>query len=96
MCHFIGWPITEDQLKEAAVHSGILQVEEDFIDRTFRTKCEEIIPYPDRVEPNECKEAFLYLKENVLENWVDMLVLMHCLDVVTSFITVLLKTMPSV
>ena len=51
MCHFIGWPITEVQLKEAAVHSGILQVEEDFIDRTFRTKCEEIIPYPDRVEP---------------------------------------------
>ena len=41
-CHLIGWPVTEVELKEAALHSGVLQVEEDFLEATFRTKCEEI------------------------------------------------------
>ena len=66
-CHLIGWPVTEVELKEAALHSGVLQVEEDFLEATFRTKCEEIIPYPDQVQPNECKETFLYLKEKFME-----------------------------
>ena len=68
-CHLflIGWPVTEDELKEAALHSGVLSVEDDFLDATFRSKCEKIIPYPDQVKPNECKDAFLYLKEKFLE-----------------------------
>lgn len=60
--------VTQDQLKEVALHSGVLEVEEDFLDTEFRSKCEEIIPYPDKVEPSDCKNAFLYLKERFLEN----------------------------
>ena len=63
----IGCPVTEDKLKEAALHSGVLSVEDDFLYATFRSKCEEIIPYPDQVKPDECKDAFLYLKEKFLE-----------------------------
>lgn len=64
---FTGWPVTEDELKEAALHSGVLSVEDDFLDATFRSKCEEIIPYPNQVQPNECKDAFLHLKEKFME-----------------------------
>ncbi len=56
-------PVTDDQLKVVALHSGVLEVEEDFVDAEFRKKCEEIIPYPEKVEPSNCKDAFLYLKE---------------------------------
>ena len=42
MPFFTGWPVTEDELKEAALHSGVLSVEDDFLDATFRSKCEEI------------------------------------------------------
>ena len=65
--HVVRWPITEEEIKEAALHSGVLQVEEEFLDATFRTRCEEIIPYFDQVQPNECQEAFLYLKEKLLD-----------------------------
>ena len=61
-------PVTDDQLKEVALHSGVLEVEEDFLDAEFRKKCEEIIPYPEKVEPSDCKYAFLYLKEKFREN----------------------------
>jgi hypothetical protein len=61
-------PVTDDQLKEVALHSGVLEVEEDFLDAEFRKKCEEIIPYPQKFEPSDCKCAFLYLKEKFLEN----------------------------
>lgn len=67
MPFFTGWPVTEDELKEAALHSGVLSVEDDFLDATFRSKCEEIIPYPNQVQPNECKDAFLHLKEKFME-----------------------------
>jgi hypothetical protein len=36
-------PLTDDQLKEVALHSGVLEVEEDFLDAEFRKKCEFLI-----------------------------------------------------
>lgn len=44
--------------------SGVMDTEDDFLSPNFRAECERIIPYPKEVEPNECKEAFIYLKEN--------------------------------
>lgn len=59
-----GFPITEEQLKDAAENSGVLQLDNDFISPEFRAKCTNILPYPDQVEPNECYDAFIYLKTN--------------------------------
>ena len=55
MPFFIGWPVTEGELKEAALHSGVLSVEDDFLDATFRSKCEEIIPYPTKFNQMNAK-----------------------------------------
>jgi hypothetical protein len=60
----IGIPVTGEQLEEVAQVSGVMDVEDDFLSPNFRAECERIIPYPKEVEPNECKEAFIYLKEN--------------------------------
>ena len=71
-------PVTDDQLKEVALHSGVFEVEEDFLDAEFRKKREEIIPYPEKVESSDCKDAFLHLKEKFLENIMDNLFLDIC------------------
>ena len=42
-----------------------LQVEKDFLSEEFRAACLEIIPFPDLVEPNECSDAFVYLRTNI-------------------------------
>lgn len=65
----LGFAITEEQLEEVSEVSGVLEQSDDFISAEFRAKCEQIIPYPGKVEPHECKEAFMYLKDNfTLEN----------------------------
>ena len=59
-----GLSVTEEQLKEVAQHSGVLEIDDDFLEPEFRTKCCRIIPMPveQHVEPAECTEAFKYLK----------------------------------
>ena len=59
-----GLPVTEEQLKEVAQHSGVLEIDDDFLEPEFRTKCCRIIPMPveQHVEPAECAEAYKYLK----------------------------------
>ncbi|CAB4034280.1 Hypothetical predicted protein, partial [Paramuricea clavata] len=59
-----GWEVTEDQLKEAAFHSGVLDVEDDYLEPDFRARCEAIIANPADVKPKDCVDAFLYLKEH--------------------------------
>lgn len=63
----LGFPITEEQLKDVAETSGVLKVSQDFISPEFRAQCLSIIPYPDQVEPNECYDAFIYLKTAFLQ-----------------------------
>ncbi|XP_028412126.1 uncharacterized protein LOC114534852 [Dendronephthya gigantea] len=58
-----GWAVTEEELKAVAIHSGVLEVPTDFLENEFRAECERVLPYPDRVEPSECKDTFLYLKQ---------------------------------
>lgn len=51
-------------MKEAAEQSGVLNVEEDFLDPAFRLECERLIPNVQDVAAKDCRAAYLYLKEN--------------------------------
>ena len=57
-------PATEEQISEVIELSGVLEHDDDFFSNKFQTECERIILFPEKVEPCECKYAFLYLKEN--------------------------------
>ena len=52
-------------MQKVAEQSQVLQVEKDFLSEEFRAACLEIIPFPDLVEPNDCSDAFVYLKTNI-------------------------------
>ena len=58
-----GLQVTDDQLQEAAVQSGILTVDDDFLTPEFTAECQRIID-TDLLKPADCKEAFLFLKRN--------------------------------
>ena len=60
---YVGWTVSEEELKDAAIHSGVLEVSADFLEPEFRAECERVLPYPDKVVPSECRDTFLYLKE---------------------------------
>jgi len=51
-------------LKEAAEQSGVLQVKEDFLDHAFRLERERLIPNVEDIEAKDCRETYLYLKQN--------------------------------
>ncbi|KAK3747967.1 hypothetical protein QZH41_019446 [Actinostola sp. cb2023] len=59
-----GLPISENQLEEAAQHAGVLDVEDDFLEPAFRLECERWIPDVKKIHPQDCKTAYLYLKQN--------------------------------
>lgn len=63
----VGFHVTEDQLAEVAQHSGVLNIDNDFLSPEMRQQCEAIIPYPEKVEPSDCAKAFLYLKRHYSE-----------------------------
>ncbi|XP_028413083.1 uncharacterized protein LOC114541051 [Dendronephthya gigantea] len=62
-----GFHVTEDQLAEVAQHSGVLDLENDFLSPEMRQQCETIIPYPEKIESSDCAKAFLYLKRRYSE-----------------------------
>ena len=64
LCYFLGWEVTDEQLREAAFHSGVLDIEEDYLDQDFRARCEAILADPTEVKPKDCVDVFLYLKEH--------------------------------
>ena len=59
-----GWPVTDQQLQEAATHAGLLDIGDDFLDVSFRRRCESLLPKTEKIEPKDCAAAFIYLKEN--------------------------------
>ena len=59
-----GFPVTEEQLEEAATHSGVLEVSDDYLPADVRAECERIIRDINTIKPEECKDAFLFLKQN--------------------------------
>ena len=56
----LGWPVTEEQLREVASHAGVLEVEDNFLDARFRRECEHLIPNTEKIEPEDCVAAFLF------------------------------------
>ena len=63
--HYItSLPVTEEQLKEAATQSGVLTVPDDFLQPEFRAECERVLPDSETIRPHECRDAYIYLKNN--------------------------------
>ncbi|CAB3983394.1 Hypothetical predicted protein [Paramuricea clavata] len=62
-----GFPVTEEQLAEVAQHSGVLEIDNDFLPPEIRRKCEAIIPFPEKVEPSDCADAYLYLSKDFIK-----------------------------
>lgn len=60
----IGLRLTDDQLEEAAIVSGVLEIDDDFLEPEFRREGERIIPNSSETEPKNCAAAFMYLKSN--------------------------------
>ena len=58
MLKFSGWPVTEEQLEDVAKYSEVLETGSDFLEEDFRKSCEDLVPFPERVEPSECMDAF--------------------------------------
>ena len=48
-CCFTGLPLTEAELHEAAIQSGVLDTDDAFLDDLFRKECERIIPHPEEL-----------------------------------------------
>lgn len=62
----LGLKVTNEQLKEAGIQSGILD-EVDYLNEDCRRRCEQLILEPDKVKPMDCKDAFLFLKDKYQE-----------------------------
>ncbi|XP_074624109.1 uncharacterized protein LOC141882083 [Acropora palmata] len=56
-----GFPVAEEQ-EEAAFECGVLRMSDDFFPPEVRAECERIIPDFENIRPNECNDAYLYLK----------------------------------
>ena len=55
--------MTDNQLHEAAVQSGVLELDDDFLDVETRQKWEEVVS-DDEVTPQNFIEKFIELKQN--------------------------------
>ena len=60
-----GYDISEEQLMEVAELSGIFEEDDDFLDPTFRARCEEYIPNTDEIKSAEAANAYLHLKSHL-------------------------------
>lgn len=59
-----GHVITEEQLREVAEFSGVLDNTDDFLDDTFRQECQRHIPDTDDIKPAQASNAYLFLRDN--------------------------------
>jgi hypothetical protein len=64
----LGWPVTYEQIKDVAEMSQVLEVDKYFLEADFRSKCEECIPFPEQVEPEQWADAFIYLKDKFVHS----------------------------
>lgn len=64
-----GINITEEQLLEVAELSDVLEDStDDYLKPAVRRECERHLPDTDDIQPNEAKDAYLYLKSRVDKN----------------------------
>ena len=60
----IAFPVTDDQLEEVAECSGVLDVEDNYLEPAFQMECQRLIPDVEAIEAKDCRNAYLYLKDN--------------------------------
>lgn len=63
---FVGWIVSEEQLEEVATHSGVLEIDDDFLNARFRAECERLIPKTEEITHEDCVDAFLFLKAHFI------------------------------
>ena len=67
-CNYIipsGFRVTDEQLEEVANHSEVLEVPTDYLTPEFRRRCEVCLPNPEEIESKDCKDSFIFLKNNI-------------------------------
>ena len=68
-----GITITEEQLLEVAEQSDVLEDTDDYLRPAVRRECEQHLPDPGDIQPEDAKDAYLYLKLHADKN-----VFWHC------------------
>ena len=63
---FLGHTVTEEQLRVVAENSNILSAPRHYLPDDFTQECVAIIANPSEIEPQDCSDAYLYLKESYL------------------------------
>ena len=61
----LGWKIDEQQLKQVAELSEVLENTDDYLDSDFQECCARILPDPQNLEPSHCADAFIFLRERL-------------------------------
>ena len=56
---------------EVAEYSEVLNIPNDFLESDFLERCINIIPYPERIENGEWYDAYIYLNEKLVCNFID-------------------------
>ena len=60
----LGIPVSNDQLKEVAELSGLLELTSpDNISTQVRRECKRLIDNPSELDPHQAKTAYLFLKQ---------------------------------
>ena len=57
--------MSEQQIAGAEQHAELEDLDDDFLTREIRQKCEAIIPHPEDIPLEHIKTAFLHLKQEV-------------------------------
>lgn len=58
--------MNDEQLHEAAVLSGVLDVQEDFLQPDFRQMCEQVTSNMDVIQATNFSESYIALRHNIL------------------------------
>ncbi len=58
--------MNDEQLQEAAVLSGVLDVQDDFLDSDFRQLCEQVTSNMDIIQATNFSESYIALRHEVL------------------------------
>ena len=62
---FIGYQVTEEQLRRIAQPSGVLRSDNDYLDPGFRTLCQNYLPNPHELRNDEWVRAYFKLKTDL-------------------------------
>ena len=49
-----------------ATHSGVLEIDVDFLNARLRAECERLIPKTEEIKHEDCVDVFLFLKAHFI------------------------------